>query len=711
MPLGAVYLCARWWEVAGRSIPPVCVVPSCPRPPPPASPRTMSACDLDAPPPRPSLGPSPVSYGTQRGLRGSRVAYPVRSHEYCRPGFSDGAPGDSENMELVPSGSGTHLEERRVGVGSQELLDEGEDEGEGEAAILDKELDQRNRRPWLRRPAPWCCLSVICVVALGAGSTAASQIAVLTNIMCEEYKRGLESDSTADLALSRRSSSSFNPHEAPIVCASNPVVQAETATVLAAMATITGILSCLTTAWWGSLSDRHGRTFVSGFCTVPVTDLSFILVTQFPALIPGGYRFLFFGCALQGSLGGVSALIAAMHGYLADCTAAASRVRVFSLFFGFLYTGAAVGPTLGSLIIRTTSNDLSVFYFSVCVNFAVTFLLWLVVPESLLPTQIKAARRAHEVKAAEGRRVAGFFPGIGGLFGFLAPLGVFAPVKIRQDVPSRGGGRRDWDLTLVGIAYGSALTVGGNTQVVLQYAAATYMWSTEMLGYLNSVIGVSRAVFLALLLPCIIHAFGPKPNPIHLPMESSEPSDLYAAYPPRSPPPVQEQPKKQERHSPAFDLTLARTSLFVEIVVYALAPFASTGSGFMAAVAAGSLGAGFAPTMQSLALELYRRRGGKGSGKVFGALGLVHAASAHIVGPAMFGFVYLKTVGVFPRAVFFVVAALLAGALGMLGVVRLAPDARRRLLGAGDLEGRRQESAPLLEECAGGTVTGRAARE
>ena len=52
------------------------------------------------------------------------------------------------------------------------------------------------------------------------------------------------------------------------------------------------------------LSDRHGRTFVSGFCTVPVTDLSFILVTQFPALIPGGYRFLFFGCALQGSLGG-----------------------------------------------------------------------------------------------------------------------------------------------------------------------------------------------------------------------------------------------------------------------------------------------------------------------------------------------------------------------------------------------------------------------
>ena len=124
----------------------------------------------------------------------------------------------------------------------------------------------------------------------------------------------------------------------------------------------------------------------------------------------------------------------------------------------------------------------------------------------------------------------------------------------------------------------------------------------------------------------IIHAFRPKANPIHLPMESSEPSDLYAASPPQSPPPVQKQPKKQERHSPAFDLTLARMSLFVEIVVYALVPFASTGSGFMAAVAAGSLGAGFAPTMQSLALELYQRRGGKESGKVFGALSLVHAA-------------------------------------------------------------------------------------
>ena len=70
---------------------------------------------------------------------------------------------------------------------------------------------------------------------------------------------------------------------------------------------------------------------------------------------------------------------------------------------------------------------------------------------------------------AEGRRVAGFLPGIGGLFGFLAPLGVFAPVKIRQDVPSRGGGRRDWDLTLVGIAYGSALTVGVSIAIVVRW--------------------------------------------------------------------------------------------------------------------------------------------------------------------------------------------------------------------------------------------------
>ena len=77
----------------------------------------------------------------------------------------------------------------------------------------------------------------------------------------------------------------------------------------------------------------------------------------------------------------------------------------------------------------------------------------------------------------------------------------------------------------------------------------------------------------------------------------------------------------------------------------------------------------------------------------------------------MFGFIYLKTVGVFPRAVFFVIAALLAVALGMLGVVRLSPDAQQGLLGAGDLEGHRQESVPLLDECAGGTMTGRAAHE
>lgn len=41
----------------------------------------------------------------------------------------------------------------------------------------------------------------------------------------------------------------------PFVCASDPTVQAGVAKVLAWMATTTGILSCFTTGFWGSVSD------------------------------------------------------------------------------------------------------------------------------------------------------------------------------------------------------------------------------------------------------------------------------------------------------------------------------------------------------------------------------------------------------------------------------------------------------------------------
>jgi len=86
-----------------------------------------------------------------------------------------------------------------------------------------------------------------------------------------------------------------------------------------------------------------------------------------------------------------------------------------------------------------------------------------------------------------------------------------------------------------------------------------------------------------------------------------------------------------------------------------------------------SLGAGFNPSTQALALHLMPG-GDKDAGKLFGAIGMLDALSSQVIGPALFGIVYMATVATFPRAIFVVGAAVHFCAFILLAFVRLSPD-------------------------------------
>jgi hypothetical protein len=95
---------------------------------------------------------------------------------------------------------------------------------------------------------------------------------------------------------------------------------------------------------------------------------------------------------------------------------------------------------------------------------------------------------------------------------------------------------------------------------------------------------------------------------------SSSPSTHYA------------EPRKElDLGSARFDLGLARISLFVDVLVYALFLLVPTAVAFTVGSMLGSLATGFSPAMQSVALGLYKRRGGTENGKLFGALSVVQA--------------------------------------------------------------------------------------
>jgi len=80
------------------------------------------------------------------------------------------------------------------------------------------------------------------------------------------------------------------------------------------------------------------------------------------------------------------------------------------------------------------------------------------------------------------------------------------------------------------------------------------------------------------------------------------------------------------------------------------------------------------PAVQSLALLIYARRGGEGTGKLFGALSVVQALGGSILSPMLFGLTYSRTVATFPQAMFIVGASAVALALLCTLLVRLPKD-------------------------------------
>jgi hypothetical protein len=136
-------------------------------------------------------------------------------------------------------------------------------------------------------------------------------------------------------------------------------------------------------------------------------------------------------------------------------------------------------------------------------------------------------------------------------------------------------------------------------------------------------------------------------------------------------------------------------SLVVQAICFVIIAFSKDAGMFIAAGALGALATGYSPTIQSLSLELYTRRGGLPSeaGRLFGAMSVIQTVGYappnifcevgcdvdrvlcrnQVVGPSLFGIIYLKTVSTFPETIFYVCAAVVLLSLFFLFLVRIPP--------------------------------------
>ncbi|KAJ3851635.1 major facilitator superfamily domain-containing protein [Lentinula lateritia] len=560
----------------------------------------------------------------------------------------------------------------------------------------EEEREYRRRLPWWKRPSPVWLLVLLPITSISMSATLAPKVEIYTDLACAQHKPEIADNhipsitpylrTTSTVTITNFSATSHNsagelpgtieiPTKKPSnPCKSDPVVQAAVAKLAAVMTACMGVLSCITTGWWTSFSDRHGCTAALGISVfgILITDVNFILVYYFSRSLPGGYWFLVLGPLIEGSMGGFTTAIATIHAYLADTTTSASRSRMFSMNLGLLFIGFALGPTLGGLLIRFTQQTIYVFYVGALIHMMYAFMIWFIVPESNSQRKMQRARAKYQEELEQSQRAregAGILIRAKRLFSFLTPLAVFNPVPVSEN-PLKPP-RQDWSLALIALSYAFTVSVVGSVTYKFQYAASAFDWSSETLGYWLSLVGAARAFHLAVILPLCIKLFKRKP-PKAL-AEESEPliSSPSSATPLTSDTRSDSPSRLMEPHSSAFDLGLARISLSVEILSYLLMGLVTTPLAFTLFGMLGALGGGFSPALQSVALEMYTARGGTESGRLFGALSVVQALSSQIIGPAMYGLVYMKTVAVFPRTIFFVSVASTFISFVFLSFVRL----------------------------------------
>ncbi|KAF9039311.1 major facilitator superfamily domain-containing protein [Panaeolus papilionaceus] len=460
---------------------------------------------------------------------------------------------------------------------------------ENQAEVESRHIEDRQEKlPWWRRPSPWWLLVTAPLLTIAYSATIAPRVEIYTIAACREQKLA-----TIDLI-----SGPFNAAFADTAderlpdCASDPAVQAAAAKLATAITTTMGVLTCLTTGFWGSFSDRHGRTRVMGLSLTGalVADIVFISVVRFYKILPGGSWFLLVASVVEGLLGGMAAGEASLQSYMADVTDESSRSRFFSLTVGLLLVGIALGPTIGSVIIAATHNTLSVFYFTAALHVLLALWAFLILPESVSKERRQESKAKYfqelhtsSLEGADQRNMGGISFNVHRIFPFLRPLTVFLPYREDSRNPLKKK-KRDWSLTLMALGYGSTVAIMGCHPFKLLYAAATFHWSSVEQGYFIGLVGLTSGIFLTLIFPIITKSFKPRPVIVETLDTSTDPPTTI----------------KKEVYSFTFDLNIVKASLVLSIIVYCSIGTFTSALVFTLMGMVGSFGLGISPVMCAL---------------------------------------------------------------------------------------------------------------
>ncbi|KAJ7756488.1 major facilitator superfamily domain-containing protein [Mycena maculata] len=497
--------------------------------------------------------------------------------------------------------------------------------------LLSSDAGQLHNTRW--KANPYWAIPIILIVNIARGMTLSPRIKVYNEIACRAVG---SSDNLIGAFLMAQD------------CGSSQV-RARASKIQASLLTIMSILSSVSTGLWSQWGDIRGRKIIFCVSLVGFIAMEFIFVlvsSSISAITVREEVFLMIGPVLEGMCGGLSVFNGVVHAYISDCTPDGSRSRIFSAVQGMVFIGLAIGPWIGGILLSSTDlGPYSLFYISIAIQLILLVYIVFFFPESLRSKVQQSSRADVELASIPSstsealRNLIQRF-----IVALISPIAIFRPRTVTHGTSTK----KDYNLTLLGAAMLLYIISTAVYQLKYLYGQHTYAWDSAQLGYYMSLLWISRAINLLILLPVIVSYFKPKTAITGASSPESIALELQ------------------------FDRRLAQASLsldaFADLLV-AISP-ASSQAPFIVFSCLSSFASGGNPALHSLgAVCIYALGHGSETGRLFGAIGVLSAIS-HSISPTIFAMTYSLSVSYYPRAIFCVAAGLLLTSVIFLGRIR-----------------------------------------
>ncbi|KAJ7675449.1 major facilitator superfamily domain-containing protein [Mycena rosella] len=320
--------------------------------------------------------------------------------------------------------------------------------------------------------------------------------------------------------------------------------------------------------------------------------------------------------------------------YIVDLVHEDFRTSALSSIAGWSAFGSVLSFSVGGTITTRGGNLLAVYFTGGALWIVGLLYIWLILPESFPKSKREALRleRARQSERSRPSRLR-FLPRL---------TGVFEPLKHLKPTRDPRTGRRNWRLVLCAThMFFAGLGGGYAIASLLTIVTSLYQYTPAETGYTLTALSATSVLVLTFFIPLLVRVLRP----------------LYARTPAGA---------GVVEASDRLDVHIVFVSWAVEVSAYIIFGFMRTRPTQLAAVILIGCGPGYAPAVRSLvaaSVEPLKQGETLGMIEMVSGLGL-------LLSPLVMGSILSATIASVPQTVFYVQAAIVLSAAGILFFVR-----------------------------------------